>query len=179
MCQHSGVNHRKSVLGFISQVDVEELPLFFALLVKPLQIVRMGSDGAANWFWTLPNVSLAEFQASHFLKYFTVSSISALSWKKRSGFLHVIEDIIGVFDILRVGPFLDFLMGCVARLLESCSLSIEVAKAKEAGKAKGSSLENNLDVNRTLLGKDSAVETNVSVILHVSIYFQIKQSYSL
>ncbi|KAM1823011.1 hypothetical protein ACFX1X_025378 [Malus domestica] len=161
--KHSGVNHRKSVLGFISQVDVEELPLFFVLLVKPLQIVPMGSDGAANWFWTLPNVSLAEFQASHFLKYFTVSSISALSWKKRSGFLHVIEDILGVFDILRVGPFLDFLMGCVARLLESCSLSIEVAKTKEAGKAKGSSLENNLDVNRTLLGKDSAVETNVSI----------------
>ncbi|ONI16066.1 hypothetical protein PRUPE_3G077100 [Prunus persica] len=153
----SRVNHRKAVLGFIAQVEVEKLPLFFVLLIKPLQIVSMGSDGAASWFWTLPNSSLAEFQALDFLKYFTLSNISALSWKKRSGFLHVIEDILGVFDASRVGPFLDFLMGCVVRILGSCSLGLDVAKGN------GSSVENYPDVDLTLLGKDSAVENNVLI----------------
>ncbi|KAI5337169.1 hypothetical protein L3X38_016438 [Prunus dulcis] len=153
----SRVNHRKAVLSFIAQVEVEKLPLFFVLLIKPLQIVSMGSDGAASWFWTLPNGSLAEFQALDFLKYFTLSNISALSWKKRSGFLHVIEDILGVFDASHVGPFLDFLMGCVVRILGSCSLSLDVAKGN------GSSVENYPDVDLTLLGKDSAVENNVLI----------------
>ncbi|BBG99033.1 ARM repeat superfamily protein, partial [Prunus dulcis] len=153
----SRVNHRKAVLSFIAQVEVEKLPLFFVLLIKPLQIVSMGSDGAASWFWTLPNGSLAEFQALDFLKYFTLSNISALSWKKRSGFLHVIEDILGVFDAFHVGPFLDFLMGCVVRILGSSSLSLDVAKGN------GSSVENYPDVDLTLLGKDSAVENNVLI----------------
>lgn len=115
-------------MGFLAQLDVDELPLFFALLIKPLQIVTVGSDGTSDWFWTSSRSSIARFQASNFLKYFTVDNITALSWKKRNGFLHVIEDVIGVFDELRIKPCLDFLMGCAVRILESCTYSLDAAK---------------------------------------------------
>ncbi|XP_062109162.1 uncharacterized protein LOC133819824 isoform X2 [Humulus lupulus] len=126
--KHASVNYRKAVLGFLAQLDVDELPLFYALLMKPLQIVQVGSDGTSDWFWTSSGSSKDRFQASNFLKYFTVDNITALSWKKRNGFLHVIEDVVGVFDELRIKPFLDFLMGCVVRILESCTCSLDAAK---------------------------------------------------
>lgn len=159
-CQHSRVNHRKAVLGFIAQLDVEELPLFFALLIKPLQIISIGSEGAANWFWTSSNGSVEEFGALNLLKYFTFSNIAALSWKKRSAFLHVIEDVLGVFDASRVGPFLDFILGCVVRILGSSTLGLDEAKGKR------SSVENYSNANLASLGNDGAVGNNVLVILH-------------
>lgn len=52
----------------------------------------------------------------------------ALSFKKRYGFLHVIEDIIGVFDESHLRPFLNLLVGCVVRVLGSCTSSLDAAK---------------------------------------------------
>ncbi|XP_050365350.1 uncharacterized protein LOC126783867 isoform X2 [Argentina anserina] len=153
--KHSRVNHRKAVLSFIAQLDVEELPLFFAMLIKPLHIISIGSEGAANWFWSSSNGSLEEFRALNFLKYFTFSNITALSWKKRSAFLHVIEDVLGVFDAPRVGPFLDFIMGCVVRILGSSTLGLDVAKGRGA-----SSLQNYSEANLASLGYDGAVDNN-------------------
>ncbi|XP_062008273.1 U3 small nucleolar RNA-associated protein 20 [Rosa rugosa] len=156
--KHSRVNHRKAVLGFIAQLDVEEIPLFFALLIKPLQIISIGSEGAANWFWSSSNGSVEEFRTLNFLKYFTFSNITALSSKKRSAFLHVIEDVLGVFDASRVGPFLDFIMGCVVRILGSSTLGLDVAKGKGS-----SSLTNYSDANLASLGYDGAVDNNVLI----------------
>ncbi|KAL2955225.1 hypothetical protein AAZX31_18G015600 [Glycine max] len=119
----ASICHRKSILSFIAGLDVVELPLFFALLIKPLQIVKK-TDGPANLFWTSDKVSIDEFQADALLEYFTLDNIANLSWKKKYGFLHVIEDIIGVFDELHIRPFLDLLVGCVVRLLESCTSSL-------------------------------------------------------
>ena len=82
------------------------------------------TDGPANLFWTSDKVSIDEFQADALLEYFTLDNIANLSWKKKYGFLHVIEDIIGVFDELHIRPFLDLLVGCVVRLLESCTSSL-------------------------------------------------------
>ncbi|WVZ05123.1 hypothetical protein V8G54_018469 [Vigna mungo] len=119
----ASICHRKAILSFVAGVDVIELPLFFALLIKPLQIVKK-TDGPANLFWTLPTGSINEFQDAALLEYFTFDNIANLSWKKKYGFLHVIEDIVGVFDELHIRPFLDLLVGCVVRLLESCTLSL-------------------------------------------------------
>ncbi|KAK4854968.1 hypothetical protein QYF36_002819 [Acer negundo] len=33
--EYASMNLRKAILGFIVQLDVNELPLFFALLIKP------------------------------------------------------------------------------------------------------------------------------------------------
>jgi U3 small nucleolar RNA-associated protein 20 len=117
-------------LSFIAGLDITELPLFFALLIKPLQIVEK-IDGSANLFWTLPLSCTSEFQASSLLEYFTLDNIASLSWKKKYGFLHVIEDIVGVFDELHIRPFLDLLVGCVVRVLESCTSILDNIKLNE------------------------------------------------
>lgn len=68
-------------------------------------------------FWNSGKTSLDYFQKANFLKDFTGDTISTLSRNQKSGFLHVIQDILEVFDELRVRPFIDFLMGCVVRLM--------------------------------------------------------------
>lgn len=82
--------------------------------MKPLNII---SDEATDLFWSSGKSSLEYFQKSKFTKYINVDALSTLSWKMRSGFLHVIQHILEVFDVFRIQPFLDFLMGCVVRLL--------------------------------------------------------------
>ncbi|KAB1206516.1 hypothetical protein CJ030_MR7G000028 [Morella rubra] len=121
--KNASVHQRKAVLGFIAQLDAEELPLFFALLIKPLQIGPTEIESTAFWFKTSPENYMDRFHA--FLNYFTVDSITALSWKKIYGFMHVIQDLLGVFDELHIIPFLDLLMGCVVRVLGSCTSRLE------------------------------------------------------
>ncbi|XP_020872517.1 U3 small nucleolar RNA-associated protein 20 isoform X2 [Arabidopsis lyrata subsp. lyrata] len=120
--KHTSIRHRKAVLCFISQLDVNELALFFALLIKPLNII---SEETMDSFWSSGKSSLEYFQNSNFLKYFTVDTISTLSRNQKSGFLHVIQHILEVFDELRVRPFLDFLMGCVVRLLVNYAPNVD------------------------------------------------------
>ncbi|XP_054807809.1 U3 small nucleolar RNA-associated protein 20 isoform X1 [Prosopis cineraria] len=128
--KNASIYHRKAILQFIAEVDVNELPIFFALMIKPLQIVNK-TDGPAKLFWTLPGGSVSEFQASSLLEYFTSESIAGISLKKRYAFLHVIEDFLGVFDDSHVRPFLDLLMGCVVRVLGSCASGLDNAKLNE------------------------------------------------
>ncbi|KAG6678404.1 hypothetical protein I3842_14G078800 [Carya illinoinensis] len=142
--KNASVHHRKAVLGFIAELDIMELPLFFALLIKPLQISSEDTDSS-------PENSMDQFQGLSFLKYFTVDNITALSWKKRYGFMHVIEDILGVFDEFHIRPFLDLLMGCVVRVLGSCTSSIDAAKCDGL-----SSRDDHSVADLTLLNKDSA-----------------------
>lgn len=66
---------------------------------------------------------------SNFLKSINADTISTLSWKKKSGFLHVIQHILEVFDVFHVRPFLDFLMGCVVRLLITYDPNIDEEKS--------------------------------------------------
>ncbi|KAF2534002.1 hypothetical protein F2Q70_00033353 [Brassica cretica] len=112
--KHTSINHRKAVLRFIAERDVDDLALFFVLLIKPLNIIAEETMGL---FWSSGKASLDYFQKADFLKDFTGDTISTLSKNQKSGFLHVIQDILEVFDELRVRPFIDFLMGCVVRLM--------------------------------------------------------------
>ncbi|CAF2030811.1 unnamed protein product [Brassica napus] len=112
--KHTSINHRKAVLRFIAERDVDDLALFFVLLIKPLNII---SEETMDLFWSSGKASLDYFQKADFLKDFTGDTISTLSKNQKSGFLHVIQDILEVFDELRVRPFIDFLMGCVVRLM--------------------------------------------------------------
>lgn len=150
--QNASVHHRKAVLGFIAELDIMELPLFFALLIKPLQISSEDTDSS-------PENSMDQFQGLSFLKYFTVDNITALSRKKRYGFMHVIEDILGVFDEFHIRPFLDLLMGCVVRVLGSCTSSIDAAKCDGL-----SSRDDHSVADLTLLNKDSAPASHGTVL---------------
>ncbi|PON57236.1 Coatomer beta subunit [Trema orientale] len=180
--KHASVNYRKAVLGFIAQLDVDELPLFFALLMKPLQIITSGSDGTSDWFWTSSRSSIDRFQASNFLKYFTVDNITALSWKKRNGFLHVIEDVFVVFDELRIKPFLSFLMGCVVRILESCTYSLGGVKGNSSSldesenSSSPASKQSQKSLDRSSLEKES---TERNTVLTISALKQFKDLRSL
>ncbi|ESQ34339.1 hypothetical protein EUTSA_v10009353mg [Eutrema salsugineum] len=124
--KHTSIRHREAVLGVISQLDVNELALFFALLMKPLNII---SEETTDLFWSSGKSSLDYFQKSNFHKYINVDRISTLSWKKKSGFLHVIQHILEVFDVFHVRPFLDFLMGFVVRLLINYDPNIDEGKS--------------------------------------------------
>lgn len=125
-CQHASICHRKALLGFIAQLDVDELPLFFLLLIKSLHIIPKGADD--DVFWTTEKYTMDNFYELNFLNYFTVENLATLSWKKIHGFLHVIDDVFGVFDESHVIPFLHLLMGCVVHILVSCTSSLDVAK---------------------------------------------------
>ncbi|XP_027937625.1 small subunit processome component 20 homolog isoform X2 [Vigna unguiculata] len=152
----ASICHRKAILSFVAGVDVIELPLFFVLLIKPLRIVKK-TDGPANLFWTLPTGSINEFQDAALLEYFTFDNIANLSWKKKYGFLHVIEDIVAVFDELHIRPFLDLLVGCVVRLLESCTLSLS------ANLNRLPSDQHNCSPNSNSIGEDSVPTDQIQI----------------
>lgn len=123
--KHASVHHRKAILGFLAQLDAEELPLFFALLIKPLVSPSQGAAAKSSWPWTTPETLKHGFDSFSVLEHFSRDCINAISWKKRYGFLHVIEDIVAVFDEVHISPFLDLLMGCIVRLLDSCTSTLE------------------------------------------------------
>ncbi|KAL9251872.1 Small subunit processome component 20-like protein [Drosera capensis] len=137
--QQVSKSSRKAVLGFIGQLDVAELPLFFILLVKPLQWFEKSSYTAAQWLWASPESGAFEVQAVDFLKFFTMENILTLPWKKICGFLHVVEDILAVFSEHHVRSFLDFLSGCVVRILGSCSCGLLYIRSDEYSKIAGHS----------------------------------------
>nr|GLL39955.1 small subunit processome component 20 homolog [Ipomoea trifida] len=122
--KHASVSHRKAILCFLAQLDVEELPLFFSLLVKPLVIRDAGFDANVESLWTNPQALNDEYNSFNVFKHFTTNIISNISWKKRYSFLHVIEDTVAVFDEAHISPFLNLLMECISYLLESCALTL-------------------------------------------------------
>lgn len=118
----ASVHHRKAVIGFLAELDINELPLFFALLIKPLRTGSSGVDDMDELLWSSPKTP-ANFNSSSVLSHFTMDNIQSLSSKKIYGFLHVTEEVLGVFDESRINPVLDTLMGSVVRILASCAPS--------------------------------------------------------
>lgn len=127
--KHASMHQRKAVLGFIAELDINELPLFYALLLNPLQTISDRVNVIDEWLQISPECISDELNSSTILKQFTVDNIRALPLKKIYGFLHVVEDVLGVFDILHIKPFLNLLMGCVVRMLTSCSSSLFCTKS--------------------------------------------------
>lgn len=128
------------------------------MLLKPLLSISKGSDTAADWLWSSHEKYMNDLHAFNVLKFFTVDNINALSWKKRYSFLHVLGDILEVFDEFHVIPFLDLLMGCVVRVLRSCTSSLESAKSS------GYSLvENHSNANLNVPEKDAVAANPIMV----------------
>ncbi|KAM3327222.1 small subunit processome component 20 isoform X1 [Capsicum chacoense] len=142
--KHASVHHRKAILGFLAQLDVEELPLFFALLIKPLV---SASQGAAAKRATTPETLKHGFDSFSVLEHFSRDCIDTISWKKRYGFLHVVEDIVAVFDEVHISPFLDLLMGCIVRLLDSCTSTLEGTRNDRGMADHGHQVEDKIMIN--------------------------------
>ena len=113
--QHAGVHHRRAVLCFLAQLDVDELQLFFSLLLKPLFAPGHGTDSSCE----KSKDGLQVFDLVEFSR-----TIGDLSFKKICGFLHVVKDILKAFDEIHIRPFLKLLMGFVVRIVETCILNI-------------------------------------------------------
>ncbi|XP_021745735.1 small subunit processome component 20 homolog [Chenopodium quinoa] len=137
--KHASVSNRKAVLGFIAEFTVAELPLFFQLLLKSLQITDLGNEEIESCAWVSEKCNLDEFELPTLLNLFSVERILAIPLKKRFGFLHVVEEIFRIFDASRVSPFLDLLLGCVVRILDSCASSILNRSPKQPAQLDGSS----------------------------------------
>lgn len=121
--KHGGVNHRRAVLYYLAQLDIDELQLFFSLLLKPLlpSVLEIDVlDRSDHGYSNLSDNSIS----SILVKRSTLISVAKLSWKKRHGFLRVVEDILRTFDEFHIKTFLNPLLGIVVRLLESCTLNI-------------------------------------------------------
>jgi U3 small nucleolar RNA-associated protein 20 len=61
---------------------------------------------------------------SDIIESLTEICIENITWKKANGFLHLIEEIFGTFDMSHISPFLNVLLIIVVRLLESCMHSL-------------------------------------------------------
>ncbi|KAK8959123.1 hypothetical protein KSP40_PGU003577 [Platanthera guangdongensis] len=112
--KHAGLSNRRAVLCFLAQLEVDDLHLFFSLLLKPL-------------FCNHAETKVLEGQSLVPLNYEAVENISL---KKKYGFLHVLEDVLKNFDALHIRPFLTPLMTFVVLILDNCMSNIknEVSK---------------------------------------------------
>ncbi|KAH6788665.1 hypothetical protein C2S51_003671 [Perilla frutescens var. frutescens] len=119
--KNASARHRLAVLRFLAELDLEELPVFFKLLVKPILTVSQRGAEFRKPLWESSKSPEFEVEASDILKHLTSKTIETLSWKKKYGFLHVVEDIFAVFDESRLNPFLNLLMNCVVLISASCT----------------------------------------------------------
>lgn len=119
------MNIRRAILCFLAQLEVDDLHLFFSLLLKPLLSNHHGHyDGICSRFagqWqplTLLNCSISQ-------------AIENISLKKKYGFLFVLEDILKTFDESHIRPFLSPLMTFVALILENCMSNIKAEVSRK------------------------------------------------
>jgi U3 small nucleolar RNA-associated protein 20 len=113
-CQHTGASHRKAILRFLLQFDSNELELFFSLLLRSL----IPGSLQLKMFGSQPDNLLGSF--SDIVGTSTEICVENFTWKKANGFIHLVEEIFGTFDMPHISPFLNVLLIIVARLLESC-----------------------------------------------------------
>ena len=140
-------------MGFLAELDLDELPLFFWLLVKPLL-----PDEMSTTCWASFKSHQFEVYEPDILNLLTSTAIETLSWKKKFGFLHVVEDILAVFDESRIKPFLNILINCVVLISLSCS-SVLGCKTRDKSPVEDSS---SLDLG---VHDNDAVEDKNKVIL--------------
>ncbi|RZS09460.1 hypothetical protein BHM03_00040543 [Ensete ventricosum] len=122
--QHTGVSHRRAVLCFLAQLEVKELQLFFSLLLKPLIPRRLTNELFDSSNDEPSEGLIGGSQASILIKCSTSIEVANVSWKKKNGFVHVIEEILRTFDESRIKPYLNPLMMIVVRILENCMLNL-------------------------------------------------------
>lgn len=157
--QNASVHHRRAVLGFLAELDLDELPLFFWLLVKPLLPISQSGDEIRKIFWGSSKSSELNVDASDILMHLTSNAIETLSWKKKYGFLHVVKDILAVFDEARLNPFLNLLMNIVVLISASCTSVLGSSKKSDFSFVDNSST---LDLE---VGESDEVEDKIKVML--------------
>ncbi|ERN01577.1 U3 small nucleolar RNA-associated protein 20 [Amborella trichopoda] len=126
----TGALHRRALLCFLAQLEVNELPLFFFSLLKPIHDVCTKSEGFDHQLLCSWEKSLREFQPVR-IGHLTAGCMGDLPLKKISGFVHVVEDILRTFDELHIKPFLGMLMMYVVHMMESCTQNLNYVKSDQ------------------------------------------------
>ncbi|KAF3796079.1 Small subunit processome component 20-like protein [Nymphaea thermarum] len=121
--KNAGAARRKAILCFLSQLEVEELPLFFSLCFRNICMLPDGT-GFVHRSYTSVLQYVQEVQLSDFFKSFSSDNLGNLQWKKIHGFLHILEDILKAFQESHIKPFLGLLMMLVIQILECCKSSL-------------------------------------------------------
>lgn len=124
----AGALQRKAVLCFLAQLEVNELAPFFILLLKSLRnafIDEHTSICGSKYSW---EVAIEQGRTLDFINMISTEGVATLPYKKKSGFLHVMKDVLETFDEERMVPYLLPLLAFVLRILESCALSLEHQK---------------------------------------------------
>ncbi|XP_042384346.1 U3 small nucleolar RNA-associated protein 20-like isoform X1 [Zingiber officinale] len=118
--KHTGLALRKAILCFLAQLEVDELLLFFMLLLKPL-LPRPRANEVLDVQTAEASTNITHGSSSSILnKYSTSILVADLSWKQKYGFLHVIDEILRIFDEAHIKPYLNALLKIVGWILESC-----------------------------------------------------------
>lgn len=116
------------------QFEPTELELFFSLLLKPLLpqplLIEIFNSGKSLCS-VLPEISSS-------------IAIDNLLLKRRSGFLHVVEDVFVTFDMAHMEPILDLLLKIVVLILESCMRNINGERG-EGGDGDTMAVDNSSD----------------------------------
>ncbi|XP_024539706.1 small subunit processome component 20 homolog isoform X1 [Selaginella moellendorffii] len=108
----SASHMRSSILTFLSCLEAKELETFFSLITRPLEAASSNVLLAVDQNEIKSPIDLVDKKR-----------VAGLPHKTKVGFLHLVKDILQVFDGERIEPYLPALMGIVFRLLEAASLS--------------------------------------------------------
>ncbi|CAM6096312.1 unnamed protein product [Calypogeia fissa] len=137
----SGVGvQRNAVLSFLARLESGELAPLFIQLMKPLSGAftkqppansQLGSKAA--WM-----SAIEQGVSPQFYEDVDTTSIGALPYKRKLGFLHMVMDSLEIFNSSQLTPYLFALLAIVFRLLETCSsthtdVDIDVVTTEDCG----------------------------------------------
>uniref|UniRef100_A0A0A9EEA2 HTH arsR-type domain-containing protein n=1 Tax=Arundo donax TaxID=35708 RepID=A0A0A9EEA2_ARUDO len=150
--KHTGVSHRKAILRFLLQFDSNELELFFSLLLKSLVPgslqLKMFSYQSDNLLTNISDIVGASAEIC----------IENFTWKKANGFLHLVEEMFGTFDMAHIRPFLNGLLMIVARLLESCMQNLRSESDEKYPCNQSNDLDNDCSMNLEVVNSTNVKE---------------------
>ncbi|XP_057867600.2 uncharacterized protein LOC131074886 isoform X2 [Cryptomeria japonica] len=129
----AGALQRKAVLCFLANLEVNELALFFSLLVKSFQSAFMKehvSIYGSKYSW---EVAIEQGATWDFVQWISTESVASIPYKNKSGFLHVVKDVLETFSEEQVTPYLVPLLALILHILQSCAQSLEHQKESTFG----------------------------------------------
>ncbi|KAH9312457.1 hypothetical protein KI387_027492, partial [Taxus chinensis] len=124
----AGAIQRKAVLCFLAHLEVNELALFFTLLLKSFQsafIEEHSSICGSKYSW---ENAIGQGATWDFVQWISTERVAAVPYKNKSGFLHVVKDVLETFSEEQVIPYLIPLLAFILRILESCAQNLEHQK---------------------------------------------------
>ena len=114
------------MLSFLAHLDAVELASFFLLIFKPIGCAfTKGSleHTKEGYPW---EIVIKDVVHSNFIECVDLQNIHKLSYKKKSGFLHMVKDILESFGRDQVTPYMHALLAFCFRILQSCKISTGV-----------------------------------------------------